>query len=74
MDNFSIIRGRHSVRFGGELRRDRYNQLAIRRRLANSVRRQPPIRQPRRYRFQLPISIGETRPPPASSRQRHAVA
>ena len=27
MDNFSVIRGRHSMRFGGELRRDRYNQF-----------------------------------------------
>ncbi len=25
-DNFSWIRGKHSLRFGGELRRDRYNQ------------------------------------------------
>lgn len=25
-DNFSIIRGRHSIKFGGEVRRDRYNQ------------------------------------------------
>ena len=27
MDNFSVIRGRHSFKFGGELRRDRYNQF-----------------------------------------------
>ena len=26
MDNFSWIKGKHSIRFGGELRRDRYNQ------------------------------------------------
>ena len=26
MDNVSIIHGRHSIKFGGELRRDRYNQ------------------------------------------------
>ena len=26
MDNMSVIRGNHSFRFGGELRRDRYNQ------------------------------------------------
>ncbi|HZT33468.1 MAG TPA: TonB-dependent receptor [Bryobacteraceae bacterium] len=26
MDNFSLIRGRHSIKFGGEIRRDRYNQ------------------------------------------------
>ncbi len=25
-DNFSLVRGRHSIRFGGEVRRDRYNQ------------------------------------------------
>ena len=27
LDNVSIIRGRHSIKFGGEVRRDRYNQL-----------------------------------------------
>lgn len=27
MDNVSVIRGTHSFRFGGEIRRDRYNQL-----------------------------------------------
>lgn len=27
IDNFSWIRGKHSLRFGGEVRRDRYNQL-----------------------------------------------
>ncbi len=27
IDNFSWIRGKHSIRFGGEVRRDRYNQL-----------------------------------------------
>lgn len=27
MDNLSIIRGKHSIRFGAEIRRDRYNQL-----------------------------------------------
>jgi hypothetical protein len=27
IDNFSYIVGKHSLRFGGELRRDRYNQL-----------------------------------------------
>lgn len=27
VDNFSIIRGRHSFKFGGEARRDRYNQV-----------------------------------------------
>jgi hypothetical protein len=27
LDNFSWIKGGHSIRFGGELRRDRYNQL-----------------------------------------------
>ena len=27
MDNLSIVRGRHSLKFGGELRRDRFNQL-----------------------------------------------
>ena len=26
MDNMSVIRGNHSLRFGGELRRDRYNE------------------------------------------------
>ncbi len=26
MDNMSVIRGKHSIRFGGELRRDRYNE------------------------------------------------
>ncbi len=25
-DNFSLIKGKHSIRFGGEVRRDRYNQ------------------------------------------------
>ena len=25
-DNFSLIKGKHSLRFGGEIRRDRYNQ------------------------------------------------
>lgn len=27
IDNMSIIRGRHSIRFGAEIRRDRYNQI-----------------------------------------------
>src|SRR5262249_29550301 len=27
LDNASIVRGRHSIKFGGEIRRDRYNQL-----------------------------------------------
>ena len=27
IDNFAWIRGKHSIRFGGEVRRDRYNQL-----------------------------------------------
>ncbi len=27
MDNLSIIRGRHSIKMGGEVRRDRYNQF-----------------------------------------------
>jgi hypothetical protein len=27
IDNFSWVRGKHSLRFGGEVRRDRYNQL-----------------------------------------------
>jgi hypothetical protein len=27
VDNFSLIAGRHSIRFGGEVRRDRYNQI-----------------------------------------------
>ncbi len=27
IDNFSWIRGKHALRFGGEVRRDRYNQL-----------------------------------------------
>lgn len=27
VDNFSWVRGRHSLRFGGEIRRDRFNQL-----------------------------------------------
>jgi hypothetical protein len=27
IDNFSIIRGRHSLRFGAEIRRERYNQI-----------------------------------------------
>ena len=26
LDNFSIIRGKHSIKIGGEIRRDRYNQ------------------------------------------------
>jgi hypothetical protein len=27
MDNLSLIRGRHSLKFGGEIRRDRYNEF-----------------------------------------------
>jgi hypothetical protein len=27
LDNVSIVRGRHTLKFGGEIRRDRYNQL-----------------------------------------------
>ncbi len=27
MDNLSIVRGRHSIKFGGEIRRDRYNEF-----------------------------------------------
>ncbi len=27
LDNFSWVHGKHSIRFGGEVRRDRYNQL-----------------------------------------------
>jgi hypothetical protein len=27
MDNISIVRGRHSLKFGGEIRRDRYNEF-----------------------------------------------
>lgn len=27
IDNFSIIRGNHSLKFGGEIRQDRYNQI-----------------------------------------------
>jgi hypothetical protein len=27
LDNVSVVRGRHSIKFGGEVRRDRYNQL-----------------------------------------------
>jgi hypothetical protein len=27
LDNVSVVRGRHTFRFGGELRRDRYNQI-----------------------------------------------
>ena len=27
MDNVSIVRGRHSLKFGGEIRRDRYNEF-----------------------------------------------
>ena len=27
VDNFSWIHGKHSFRFGGEIRRDRYNQV-----------------------------------------------
>jgi hypothetical protein len=27
LDNLSVVRGRHTLRFGGEVRRDRYNEL-----------------------------------------------
>ncbi|MEZ5356346.1 MAG: TonB-dependent receptor [Bryobacteraceae bacterium] len=27
LDNISVIRGKHTIRFGGEVRRDRYNQI-----------------------------------------------